>query len=53
MFAALLVLAGVGFLVAAGFGVDKPRFKPQWFGFACLGLAACWPILHVLSTLPR
>jgi hypothetical protein len=45
MLPALFILAGIGLLVAAGFGVDKPRFKPQWFGFACLAAGIAWPVL--------
>lgn len=49
MLPALLVLAGIVFLVIAGFGVEKPRFKPAWFGFACLAAGLAWPALTVLT----
>lgn len=49
MIAALLVLTGVGFLVAAGFRVERRRFNPAWLGLACLGLVAFTPDLQALT----
>jgi hypothetical protein len=49
MLAALLILIGVALLVIAGFGVSRPRFQPQWFGFAAIALGFCWPLLNALT----
>jgi hypothetical protein len=49
MLAALLILLGVALLVVAGLGLSRPRFQPQWFGFAAIALGFTWPLLHVLN----
>ncbi len=45
MIAALLVAAGVGFLIAAGFNVSRAHFNPGWLGLACLAAVAFSPTL--------
>lgn len=49
MLPALLVLAGIVLLAVAGVGVSRPRFQPQWIGFACLAAGFGWAALTVLT----